>query len=63
MPRIPNIRDKIVGKYLRERADLKHSRFESYTVVRQFLGNKVDVDKVSLDNFIFTLCINLLNNY
>ena len=41
------MRDEDFGKILREKCNLKLSRFESFTIVRQLLGEKVDVDKVS----------------
>jgi len=47
MPRKPDTRDELFAKKLREISGLLYSRFESYTIVRQLLGRKEDVDKVS----------------
>ena len=58
---MPNktMRDNVFGKELREKLGCKQSRFESFTVVRQLLGRKIDVDQVSYElelQFGFTSC-------
>ena len=47
IPRQPDTRDELFAKKLREITGLLYSCFESYTIVRQLLGRKEDVDKVS----------------
>ena len=47
MPRLPEMRDKVFGNMLRDKTGLVYSRFESFTVVRQFVGNKDDIEQVS----------------
>ena len=47
MPGRENLRGRLVAERLRERANLEHSMFESFTIVRHLIGKKSDVEKVS----------------
>ena len=57
MPSNPETRDELFAKKLREIAGLLYSRFESFTIARQLLGRKEDVDKVIFCFDIKTSCI------